>query len=165
VTPIIIFGCAVRRGGIPSPMLRARVEAAAAFGATIDEPLYIPTGGIGRHGPSEARVMQRLLVELGVPDNRIRLEETATDTLSAVRAVGRMIAGHADPIYVATSGFHQPRCIALFRIAGFAARGTSPPPPAKVLFNRWYWRLREAPALPYDAALLFFSRRRERPKP
>ncbi|MEA2771200.1 MAG: hypothetical protein QOD93_4162, partial [Acetobacteraceae bacterium] len=36
-----------------------------------------------------------------------------------------------------------------------------PPPPvpaATSLWLRWYWRLREAPALPYDALLMVWLR-------
>jgi hypothetical protein len=96
---IVIFGAAVRPGGGPSTTLRHRVEAAAAFGARLTAPLYLPTGAKGRHGASEASVMARLLRETGVPPDRILLEETGTDTLSSVRAVARMLTGTA-PVYV-----------------------------------------------------------------
>ena len=84
---IVIFGAAVRPGGRPSTTLHRRVEAAAAFGARFADPLFVPTGGVGRFGPSEASVMAELLVSRGVPEERILLEETGTDTMSSVRAV------------------------------------------------------------------------------
>ena len=68
---IVIFGAAVRPDGSPSPTLRRRVEAAAAFGAGLPAPLYVPTGGKGRHGPAESAVMEALLREHGVPPERI----------------------------------------------------------------------------------------------
>ncbi len=155
---IVIFGCAVLRGGDPSPMLRARVEAAVAFGRTLVNPLYVPTGAVGRHGPSEASVMAGVLMALRVPADRIITEETGTDTLSSVRAVARLLRWVAGPVHVATSGFHQPRCVALLRLAGLDARFTPPPRPVANLAMRWYWRLREVPALPYDVALILAPR-------
>jgi uncharacterized SAM-binding protein YcdF (DUF218 family) len=152
---IVIFGAAVRPGGRPSGTLRRRVEAAAAFGARVVAPLFVPTGGVGRHGPSEASVMAALLAEKGVPPERILLEETGTDTLSSVRAVVRLLRAHhlRAPVYVATSGYHLPRCRLLLRIAGVTADACPPSPPAAGFWPRWYWRLRELPAIPYDAML------------
>ncbi len=157
---IVIFGAAVLPGGRPSLTLRRRVEAALAAGARLRSPLYLPTGGVGRHGPSEASVMAGLLRAAGVPPESVWLEETGTDTLSSVRAVTRMlrIGGRAPPAYVATSGYHLPRCLLLLRLAGFPAHACPPPPPAPGFWERWYWRLREVPAIPYDALLILWRR-------
>jgi uncharacterized SAM-binding protein YcdF (DUF218 family) len=152
---IVIFGAAVRPDGRPSDALRQRVEAALGCGVGVPAPLYLPTGAKGRHGASEASVMARLLRELGVPVERIVLEETGTDTLSSVRAVVRILRnrGLSAPVYVATSGYHLPRCRMLLRIAGITTAACSPPAPEN-LWQRWYWRLREMPAIPYDCVLM-----------
>ncbi len=104
-------------------------------------PKFIPTGGVGRHGPSEASVMAAQLMESGVPRDRILLEETGTDTLSSVRAIyGLMreqnLTGH---VMVATSPYHLPRCLVLLCICGIAAtpcRMSSKP--GGPLWMRWY---------------------------
>jgi vancomycin permeability regulator SanA len=158
---IVIFGAAVRPGGGPSLTLRRRVEAAAAFGTRFSAPLYLPTGAKGRHGASEASVMAQLLRGMGVPRERIPLEETGTDTLSSVRAVVRLLGGDA-PVYVATSGYHLPRCRMLLRLAGIAARACPPPPASTGFWQRWYWRFREVAAIPYDAVLGVLLRLRGR---
>jgi uncharacterized SAM-binding protein YcdF (DUF218 family) len=158
---IVIFGAAVRPDGRPSPTLRSRVEAAAAFGARFAAPLYLPTGAKGRHGASEALVMARLLRELGVPPDRILPEETGTDTLSSVRAVVRLLPGNAQ-VYAATSNYHLPRCRLLLRLAGVAADACPPPPASGGFWRRWYWRIREAAAIAYDAALGLHLRLRGR---
>ncbi|WP_428483868.1 YdcF family protein [Rhodopila sp.] len=156
---IIIFGAAVRKDGTPSPTLRHRVEAAARFGRRFARPLFIPTGGKGRHGDAEAIVMARLLTEAGFPEQAILTEETGTDTLSSVRAVRRLLPP-ALGIYAATSAYHLPRCLLLLRLAGIRARACPPPPvPASTsLWLRWFWRLRETAALPYDALLMLWLR-------
>jgi uncharacterized SAM-binding protein YcdF (DUF218 family) len=158
---ILIFGAAVRPDGKPSATLRSRVEAALACAAGHPETRFIPTGGIGRYGPSEASVMAALLMKSGVRADRILLEETGTDTLSSVRAVCRLLreSGPSGPVMVATSGYHLPRCLVLLCLSGMAARPCLPPKPAgDANWKRWYWRLRELPALPYDASLALWQR-------
>ena len=157
---IVIFGAAVRRGGRPSTTLLQRVEAAAAFGARFADPLFVPTGGVGRFGPSEASVMARLLAARGVPPERILLEETATDTLSSVRAVAALLRRQrvVAPVFAASSGYHLPRCLLLLRLIGITASACPPPPPPVGILRRWYWRLREIAATPYDAGILLALR-------
>jgi uncharacterized SAM-binding protein YcdF (DUF218 family) len=161
MTPVIIFGAAVRPDGSPSPALRRRVEAAARFGAKLPDTLYLPTGAKGRHGEAESAVMAALLREFGVPPGQILEEPTGTDTLSSVRACRRLLRerGHDGPVFAATSRYHLPRCLLLLRLAGAQAK---PVPIGASDGDRWtrqwYWRLREVPAIPYDAALMVWHR-------
>lgn len=138
------------------------MQAAAAFGANLGQPLFVPTGAVGRFGPSEASVMRRLLIADGVAPDRILPEETGTDTLSSVRAVRRLLRARAyvGPVYAASSGYHLPRCVLLLRLAGLRARAAPPPPSpaASSMWKRWYWRGREVLAIPYDAALVLALR-------
>jgi hypothetical protein len=50
----------------------------------------------------------------------------------------------------------------LLWLAGVRARACPPPPvqAATSQWVRWYWRLRETPALPYDALLMVWLRAR-----
>ncbi len=161
---IVIFGAAVRPDGSASPTLRRRVEAAARFGARLPDPLYIPTGARGRFGPAESRVMADLLRSLDVSTEAIIEEPTGTDTLSSALACAALLQrlGHAGPVHAATSRFHLARCVLLLRILGLPAR----PVPiggsagAEGWARRWYWRLREVPAIPYDAGLALWHRLR-----
>jgi uncharacterized SAM-binding protein YcdF (DUF218 family) len=162
VTIIVIFGAAVRADGTPSTALRRRVEAAAAFGRGRVDVLYLPTGGTGRHGPSEASVMAALLHAEGVPAGQILLEDTATSTVGSVRAVRCLLRarGWRGPVFAASSAYHLPRCVALLRLAGLNAHAAPPPnvPAARRWHRRWFWRLREAVALPADAILVLWLR-------
>ena len=158
---IVIFGAAVRPDGELSATLRSRVEAAARFGARFRHPLFLPTGAQGRYGDPEARVMARLLLQAGFPETAILPENSGTDTLSSIRAIVRMLAGLPPaPVYACTSAYHLPRCLMLLRLAGVPARACPPPavPAATGWSKRWYWRLRETPALPYDGVLLLWHR-------
>ncbi len=154
---IVIFGAAVHRGGRPSRMLTRRVQAAYVAGRKLPDPLYVATGGVGQFHPSEAAVMRRLLLRAHVPQERILMDETATDTLSSVRAVRRLLEEHefTGTVYVATSKFHLPRCMILMRLAGFRPIACDPPKAAasRRFFKRWFWRLREVPAIPTDVVI------------
>jgi len=159
---ILIFGAAVRADGKPSATLQRRVEAALACARGRTDVRFIPTGAVGRYGPSEASVMANLLMKSGVRSDRILLEETGRDTLSSVRAIYRILREHGPPghVMVASSAYHLPRCVTLLCLLGIAAQPCPPPPePASATWwKRWYWRLREVPALPYDAILAVWAR-------
>ena len=73
--------------------------------------------------------MAELLVSRGVPDERILLEETGTDTLSSVRAVAAVLRRRAiaAPVFAASSLYHLPRCLVLLRLMGMPARAAMPP--------------------------------------
>jgi hypothetical protein len=64
------------------------------------------------------------------------------------------------PVFVASSLYHQPRCLLLMRLLGVSARAAVPPvvPAATHWWRRCYWWLREVPAIPYDAALALLRR-------
>ena len=157
---IIIFGAAVRPDGKPSGALRARVEAAFETGRPLADPIYVPTGGQGRYGRPEADVMADVLIGLGVTPEAILREPTARNTLRSALACARLLGGSRAPAYVATSAYHMPRCVLLLRLAGVRARpGCTPPVIASRNWRkRWWWRLREVPAVPVDAILVLAAR-------
>src|ERR1700677_3485345 len=160
---ILIFGAAVRPDGKPSVTLQRRVETALACARGHQAVNFIPTGAIGRHGPSEASVMADFLMKSGIPGEQIQLEETGTDTLSSARALARLVRkepSRSGPVMVATSGYHLPRCLILLWLFGVAAKPCRLPrvPGTATWWKRWYWRLREVPALPYDATLALWLR-------
>lgn len=104
--------------------------------------------------------MAALLRGHGVPNGHITLEETATDTLTSAVACARLLPGLPGPVRFASSGYHGPRCRMLLRMAGVRAKPCPPPPPPR---HAWYWRLREAIALPYDAVAMLPNALRGRP--
>jgi len=161
---IIVFGAAVRPNGQPSGAMLDRVRAAFRLGERLPDAVFMPTGGVGRHGPAEADVMAALLRDRGVAPERIRTEPTGTNTVSSVRACAELLRGHTGVVYAATSAYHLPRCVLLLRLAGLRARACPPAgsTASSSAAKRWYWRLREVPAVPVDAALMAWLRLRGR---
>ena len=122
----------------------------------------MPTGAIGRYGPSEASLMRDLLMVWGVPEAQIMLEETGTDTLSSALACAALLRASPDEaVYAASSAYHLPRCLMLLRMADVPAQ-RCPPPRYRL---EPYWILREAVAVPWDAWLMWRHQRRTRYSP
>lgn len=158
---IVIFGAAVRPDGTPSGALRDRVGAAVRFGRRLlPEPVFIVTGAQGRFGPPEADVMAELLMDRGVRAERILLERTGRNTLRSALAVAALLKGQDVPVYAATSAYHMPRCVLLLGLAGLDAHRSPPSigPASSRVLRRWYWRMRELPAIPIDGAIMMWHR-------
>ena len=158
----VILGAAVWRGGEPSPALRRRVGAAIEAARDFPNAHFLPTGGVGRHAPSEAVVMQRLLRDAGIAAGRIVLEETGTDTLSSVVACVRILeaAGGCDSVTVCTDSYHVARVRAVFRVLGVRTAAAPAHGAAGALgLRRYAWALtREALGVPWDVALAIARR-------
>ncbi|MFK7895086.1 MAG: YdcF family protein [Myxococcota bacterium] len=165
-TYFVIFGAAILPDGSPSGTLRRRIAGAFAAGGASPSTFYLPTGGVGRHGPSEARVMRDELIAFGVSPEQIIEEETATDTLSSAVACAEILSarGVDEPVGVCSSGYHQLRCAALLRLRG--VKTFSPPMPSDreaLGLRRWlYYVAREVIGTPWDTTLLVWERLRGR---
>ncbi|MCX2560369.1 YdcF family protein [Acetobacter farinalis] len=132
VTPIIIFGAALRADGSPSPALQHRVQAAVQFGAHQTNPLYLVTGGVPRAGHTEAAVMHRLLTDAGVAPEKILVEPAATDTFDSILYCTKILQEQSleeCTLALATSTYHMPRCLLLMRLAGWRVRAVPFPFP------------------------------------
>lgn len=159
----VVMGARVLPGGRPSGALRRRVQAAVAAAGGAAEARFLVTGAVGEYPPSEARVMRALLLDAGVPPERIVLEETGTDTLSSLLACARLLreAGAAD-VRVCSDGYHLPRCRAVLRALGIRAGAVAAATPrSRGSRFVWLWaRAREAAGLPWDVALALAARAR-----
>ena len=129
---VVILGCKVGPGGVPSPAMRRRVEVALGLARSLGTVLFVPIGGVGRFGPAEAFVMQRLLREAGVPDDAIHPVPEGTNTIHSLRACWPVLIAatrgldHSD-VYVCTDRYHLPRCRAILRIWGASTRAVARP--------------------------------------
>lgn len=159
---VVVFGAAVRPGGRPSPALRHRIDGAVAWARDHPTAMVMPTGGVGEHGPAEAVVMRRALVEAGIGSSRIVVEPRGRDTLESVRLCHRLLQARGDcrRIVCCTSTYHQPRCVLLFRLLGYTVVIPSVPNTMGKMSRRTYGRLvvREFAATPYDGLLLLLGR-------
>ena len=156
------MGAAVWEGGLPSNAMRRRVQAALTSAHNDPQALFLPTGGVGHHPPSEASVMAELLRQAGIAGQNILLEDQSHDTLSSVRNCVRMLRGLPafGEVVVCSDTYHIPRCRWLFRLYGVATSA------AQVASGRsqnsalrWcYYQIREIAAFPLDTLIVLASR-------
>jgi uncharacterized SAM-binding protein YcdF (DUF218 family) len=118
----VVLGTQVLSGGRPSRTLEARVRHAARLYREGRVSLLIPTGGLGDHPPSEAKVMARILREEGVPEDAVLLEDRALNTWDSAGLVAHMAEKlGVSSVVVVTDPLHCVRTVAAFRKAGLKA--------------------------------------------
>jgi uncharacterized SAM-binding protein YcdF (DUF218 family) len=66
-----------------------------------------------------AKIMGEALVKLGIPPDRLRLEDQSTDTRESIEFVRKMVGD--DEVFLVTSGGHMPRAMAEARRVGLVA--------------------------------------------
>jgi uncharacterized SAM-binding protein YcdF (DUF218 family) len=160
---IVIFGAAVRADGSASGSLRRRCDNAVRHGgAGPVGPFYLPSGGVGRHGPAEALVMRDILLGQGVAEPRILLECESRDTLDSVLLCTRLMRQRPEVgrVLVSTSSYHRLRCALLFRLAGFDSQALPTASDRPYLgWGKWLrYVVKELVATPWDTALLLMHR-------
>ncbi len=113
---IVVLGAAQYEGR-PSPVLKARLDHAAALWARGLAPRMIVTGGRGvGDTTSEAAVGKRYLVQHGVPADSIALDIEGLTTSQSMLAVRRIVGRKAYPAVILVSDpFHMLRLAILAR--------------------------------------------------
>jgi vancomycin permeability regulator SanA len=157
----VVMGAAVWEGGQPSNAMLRRVEGALSSAHGRPDALFLVSGGVGKHPPSEASVMATLLRDAGISSERILLDEASTDTLESVRNCARILKALPEfgDVIVCSDIYHIPRCRWLFKlygvstISGKVASGRS-----QNKASRWlYYYLREWAATPWDTLMVLLS--------
>ena len=139
---LIILGCAVRRDGSPTPLLKARLDRALAFrekqmSLTGKEPVFVASRGQGAdEAVSESECMKRYLISRGIREERILKEDRSASTFENMKFSGGKIR-EADPegkgkIAFSTNGYHVFRSGLLAGQAGVRAEGMG-------AGTRWYF--------------------------
>lgn len=158
---IVILGAAVRPDGRASPALIRRIDGGFRLAMAHPESLVFCSGGVGRHGPSEASIMAERLIAMGLAPERLVLDEVSLDTLQTVVAAARFIRAEGLPgAIVCTDSYHTPRTRLCFAALGFSSLdGSVKAGPRQMGWPAWLrMRLREAPAIPYDGVLALTKR-------
>ena len=110
----IVLGLALENGK-PAPDLYARLDTAKAYLERYPESHLILTGGnADESGQTEADVMHDILVERGVPEDRLILEDRAESTRENFRNIAGMVSKD-EPVVMISSNYHMDRAV---RIAG-----------------------------------------------
>lgn len=101
-----------------------RLTKTAEFSRLYPNARILLSGGdndlLGASGMAEAALARDLLVQIGVPRERIEIEERSRNTCENAIESKKVAAPKAGELWLLlTSAFHMPRAVACFRAAGF----------------------------------------------
>ena len=147
---MIVLGCQVRPDG-PSILLQDRIDEAAAYLLDHPEVTVVASGGQGPDEPmSEARAIRDALVEQGVEEERILLEEASHNTVQNLRYSRALLEEEgidtSGGVLVVSNGFHLARVRMLAARCGFGQVSTLAAPESH-LPSRLMMYIREPLAL------------------
>ncbi len=114
---VIVLGMALEDGQ-PTKDLLYRIDTAQSYGEEHPEVVLILTGGNpGADGRTEAAVMRDILVENGFPEDRLILEDQASNTVQNFMNTAKLI-DPAEPVMLVSSNYHMGRAIKTAESAG-----------------------------------------------
>ncbi len=118
--------------GAPSEEMWGRIVTAARLQKRLGVPVIVSGGRVFPGRPAEAPIDKRILVDLGVPADRVIPEENSRDTRENAKYTAGIArrAGYRDPVLV-TSAYHMRRAAMEFRRAGLPAT------PCPAVFQTW----------------------------
>ncbi len=124
---MIILGCGIRKDSTPTPLLRGRIDRALRFYRKQKEEngkemIFVASGGQGKDEViSEGLSIKRYLMEQGIPEEQIILEDRSTSTFENMKFSKEKIEEH-EPITKDTRIAFSTTNYHVFRSGLFARR-------------------------------------------
>jgi uncharacterized SAM-binding protein YcdF (DUF218 family) len=105
--------------GAPSGDMLERMVTAVRLQKKYNVPIVISGGKVFKHKKAEAPIVRRFLIDLGVPANKVIVEDRSRDTIENARYTSEILKknGYKKPLLV-TSAYHMKRSILSFEKAG-----------------------------------------------
>ena len=125
---IIVLGAQVKPDGTPSIQLQWRIDAAAEAWQERNCTVVV-CGAQGTNEPAtEASVMRDELIQQGVPEEAILLDDKSFNTKQNIaNAIALLEGREVSRVLIVTSDYHLPRAMALAKDAGLDATGLGSP--------------------------------------
>lgn len=140
----IVFGAGLWRDGSPTPVLRDRVETAAALYFSGKVSQLLMSGGRASIYYDEPGAMRTYALSLGVPEQDILLDyagDRSYDTCYRAKYIF-----HLQEAVLVTQRFHLPRALFLCNSLGLPAVGVEADRRIYRRSSIAFWNLRELPA-------------------
>ena len=116
----IVLGAQWKSDG-PSEVLRRRLDKAAAYLISNPNTKVIVSGGQGSNEIiSEASGMRDYLIQSGIAENRILVEDQSSNTYENLVFSGKFLDKTTDSVVVVTNNFHVFRTLAIAKKQGYA---------------------------------------------
>lgn len=112
---IIVLGFPATEDGQPTPLMKYRLDKALRLINHRNIGTIIVSGGAVQNRFPEASVMKKYLMENGVPEDKIIVEDRATSTFGNAYESRKILKKyHLENPIIVTSEEHQPRAKATF---------------------------------------------------
>lgn len=116
---VIILGAQWKPQG-PSNVLQRRLDKAIQYLNENPDTIVIVSGGQGSNEPiSEASGMRQYLVNIGISDDRILMEDKSTNTWENMVFSGTLIDRENDRVVLVTNNFHMFRALQIAKKQGY----------------------------------------------
>jgi uncharacterized SAM-binding protein YcdF (DUF218 family) len=136
---VIVLGCRVN-GDTPSLALMRRIETAADYLLANPSVQVIVAGGQGSNEwITEAEAMKRVLIQRGVSEDRIILEDRSTSTLENLEFSKALLTenGLGNSVIIISEGYHMYRALSVAKRIGLDAEGLASPTVRWLLPTFW----------------------------
>ncbi len=134
---LIVLGARVK-GEAPSLSLRYRIDRAAQYLEDNPQTLAIVSGGKGNgENMSEAEVMKLELIEYGIPEHRILMEDKSTSTEENIAFSKAFIPAKAKKGLIVTNDYHVYRAVSVARKSGLSVQGLAADTPKRALIQSY----------------------------
>lgn len=121
VDAIVVLGAA-QYNGTPSPQLAARLDHVVELWGHDLAPQVVVTGGKQPGDQfTEAQASATYLIERGVPESAIVLEDTSTTTYESFEGVRDLVSATVESVLIVTDPYHALRSELIAEDAGFDA--------------------------------------------
>lgn len=115
---IIVLGAQVRENG-PSVVLQYRLDAAIDYLNKNPDTVCIVSGGQGANEPfSEAKSMAEYLLDKGIEENRILIEDKSTNTVENIKNSKGLLEEPYNGVGIVTNNFHMFRAVQIAKKQG-----------------------------------------------
>ncbi len=117
---IIVLGAGVRET-TPSRPLRLRIQTAYDYMINNTDTILIASGGQGSDEQiSEAACIRNMLVEMGLDETRILVEDESRDTIENIRNSYELIPDKGSKVGIVTNSFHIWRSVSIAKSEGYS---------------------------------------------
>jgi SanA protein len=140
----VVFGAGLQRDGTPSPVLRDRVETAAALFFAGKVQKILMSGDNRFIYYNEPGSMQNYALSLGVPQDAIVLDYAGRRTYDTCYRAKEIFG--AREVLLVTQNFHLARALFTCQLLGLNASGVSADRRSYLLSSSLSWEIRELPA-------------------
>lgn len=118
---VLVLGCGVREDGMPSLMLRDRLETGIALYEKEAAPKLLMSGDHGRKDYDEVNLMKAYAIENGIPSEDIFMDHAGFSTYDSMYRARDVFC--AEKVIIVTQEYHLPRALYVAERLGLEAYG------------------------------------------